>query len=78
MLSRRGRSPSGALFRVGLAVHVSAVAVWFLSLGEGLPLCEPDSIWQGHGFWHLGAAAAVTFMVLHVGRNLALTWPRPT
>jgi hypothetical protein len=70
LLSQRGRSPRGALFRVGLAVHVSAVAVWFLSLGEGLPLCVPDSVWQGHGVWHLAAAAAVTLMVLHVAGNL--------
>ncbi|MEX0667904.1 MAG: hypothetical protein WD313_06205 [Acidimicrobiia bacterium] len=26
----------------------------------GWPLCDPDSIWQGHGFWHLAAAAALT------------------
>lgn len=76
LLSRRGRSPSGAWFRVGLAVHVSAVAVWFLSLGEGLPLCVPGSVWQGHGVWHLGAAAAVTFMVLHVAGNLERTSSR--
>ncbi len=78
LLSRRGRSPSGGLFRVGLAVHVSAVAVWFLSLGEGLPLCVPDSPWQGHALWHLGAAVAVTFMVLHLARNLERTSLRST
>ena len=73
LLSRRGRSPSTSLFRVGLATHVSAVAVWFLSAGDGLPLCAPHSVWQGHALWHLGAAGAVTFMVLHLGRNLALS-----
>jgi hypothetical protein len=25
----------------------------------GGPLCDPDSLWQGHGFWHLAAAAAL-------------------
>lgn len=25
----------------------------------GWPLCNPDSIWQGHGFWHVTAAAAL-------------------
>jgi len=25
----------------------------------GWPLCDPDSLFQTHGFWHLGAAAAV-------------------
>ena len=76
LLSRRGQSPSSSLFRIGLATHVSAVAVWFFSAGEGLPLCEPRSVWQGHGLWHLAAAAAVTLMVLHLAENLALA-PRP-
>jgi hypothetical protein len=25
----------------------------------GGPLCNPDSLWQGHGFWHLAAAASL-------------------
>jgi hypothetical protein len=69
-LSSLGRSARGTLFRVGLAVHVASVAVWFFSAGEGLPLCRPDSMWQGHGLWHLGAAGAVTLMVLHLLENL--------
>ena len=72
LLSRRGQSPRTSLFRIGLATHVSAVAVWFLSAGEGLPLCEPRSVWQGHAVWHLAVAAAVTLMVLHLAQNLAL------
>ena len=75
LLSRRGQSPHASLFRIGLATHVSAVAVWFLSAGEGLPLCAPGSIWQGHGVWHLAVAAAVTLMVLHLAQNLALAAP---
>lgn len=30
----------------------------------GGPLCDPTSIWQPHGLWHLGAAAAVTWWAL--------------
>jgi hypothetical protein len=30
----------------------------------GGPLCDPDSILQPHGLWHLGAAAAVTWWAL--------------
>lgn len=30
----------------------------------GWPLCDPDSILQPHGLWHLGAAAAVTWWAL--------------
>jgi hypothetical protein len=25
----------------------------------GGPLCNPDSLWQGHGFWHLAAATSL-------------------
>lgn len=25
----------------------------------GWPWCQPESIWQGHGFWHFSAAAAL-------------------
>ena len=30
----------------------------------GGPLCDPDSIWQPHGLWHLGAATAVTWWAI--------------
>lgn len=30
----------------------------------GWPWCRPDSIWQGHGFWHLAAAAALALWAL--------------
>jgi hypothetical protein len=33
----------------------------------GGPLCDPDSIWQGHGFWHIAAAAALTMWGLARG-----------
>lgn len=72
LLTRRGRSPSAALFRLGVVVHVSAVAVWFFSAAEGLPLCAPHSVWQGHGLWHVLTAISVSLTVLHVMRNLAL------
>ena len=32
----------------------------------GWPLCVPDSIWQGHGFWHLAAAAALAIWGLAI------------
>ena len=28
------------------------------------PLCNPDSIWQPHGLWHVGAAVAVTWWAI--------------
>ena len=30
----------------------------------GGPLCDPSSVWQPHGLWHLGAATAVTWWAL--------------
>ncbi|HUO47180.1 MAG TPA: hypothetical protein VM470_10165 [Acidimicrobiia bacterium] len=32
----------------------------------GGPLCHPDSLWQGHGLWHLAAAAALTLWALQI------------
>jgi len=72
LASRRGLSPSSSLFRVGITAHVSAVGVWFLSAGEGLPLCAPQSVWQGHALWHVLTAVSVGLSVLHVMRNLEL------
>jgi len=69
--SRRGRFPSSWLFRLGITAHVSAIGVWFLSAGEGLPLCAPQSVWQGHALWHALTAVSVGLSVLHVMRNLA-------
>jgi hypothetical protein len=71
LATRRGLSPSSALFRLGIAAHVSAVAVWFFSAAEGLPLCAPHSAWQGHALWHVLTAASVALSVWHVMRNLA-------
>ena len=32
----------------------------------GGPLCYPDSIWQGHGFWHLAAATSLAIWGLAI------------
>ena len=32
----------------------------------GGPLCNPDSLWQGHGFWHLAAAASLAIWGLAI------------
>jgi hypothetical protein len=49
-------------------------AVAILALGgvvgtlsrTGGPLCNPDSLWQGHGFWHLAAAASLAIWGLAI------------
>eukprot|EP01116_Phalansterium_solitarium_P001710 TRINITY_DN11520_c0_g1_i1.p1 TRINITY_DN11520_c0_g1~~TRINITY_DN11520_c0_g1_i1.p1 ORF type:complete len:275 (-),score=59.02 TRINITY_DN11520_c0_g1_i1:56-880(-) len=38
--------------------------VWMQSQTNG-PWCFPDSIWQGHAFWHLASAAAVAFAFVY-------------
>ena len=46
-----------------LALLISSAV--FGRLGAtGWPLCDPDSVFQPHGLWHLGAAAAVTWWAL--------------
>jgi hypothetical protein len=46
-----------------LALLVTSSAIGRLG-ATGWPLCDPDSILQPHGLWHLGAAAAATWWAL--------------
>lgn len=46
-----------------LALLVTSALVGRLG-ATGWPLCDPDSIIQPHGLWHLGAAVAVTWWAL--------------
>ena len=60
VLVRRDRS-SATIRPLTLLVISAAVG----RLGAtGWPLCDPDSVFQPHGIWHLGAAAAVTWWAL--------------
>lgn len=53
------RQPStGEMVPLGI---LAAVAVLGRLGATGGPLCEPTSIWQLHGLWHLGAAITVTW-----------------
>ena len=45
-------------FWAGLAVYGIGQVIWLLSR-DGAPLCDPDSLLQGHALWHLTSAAAV-------------------
>jgi hypothetical protein len=43
------------------------IVAFFGRLGAtGGPLCDPESIFQPHGVWHLGAAAAVTWWAIAI------------
>jgi hypothetical protein len=49
----RRRALLTALLVLGLAAAAGTLT------RAGMPLCQPESLWQGHGAWHLLAAAAL-------------------
>lgn len=52
------------------ALFALAVVAIFGRLGStGGPLCNPDSLFQPHGVWHVGAAAIVAWFVLSSSRS---------
>lgn len=42
-------------------VLLGVVAILGRLGATGWPLCDPDSVWQMHGLWHIGAAVAVAW-----------------
>lgn len=46
-----------------LAVFVLAFVVWVLDLRR--ILCAPESVWQGHGLWHVLCAVVIMLAFLH-------------
>jgi hypothetical protein len=56
----RARLPPGrrAAYRTALAATAAGAACWWLGRTGG-PLCDPDSLVQGHAAWHLLTAAAL-------------------
>lgn len=55
------RPPAKELMPLGLLVVLAILG----RLGStGGPLCDPNSIWQLHGLWHVGAAVAVTWWTI--------------
>jgi hypothetical protein len=45
---------------------LAAVAVYGRLGATGGPLCDPDSLFQPHGVWHIGAAVAVAWWAIGV------------
>jgi hypothetical protein len=56
-LHRRGRVRTS--WYVASLVTILAAVVMFLLGRTGAPLCDPDSLFQGHGVWHLLGAIAL-------------------
>jgi hypothetical protein len=57
---RRDRSPA-ALAPLGL---LGLVAIYGRLGASAGPLCRPDSMFQPHAVWHIGAAVAVAWWAL--------------
>ncbi|MCL1587539.1 MAG: ceramidase domain-containing protein [Actinomycetia bacterium] len=57
VLHRRGRLSSW-WYVVSLVTIAVAVAMFLLGR-TGAPLCDPDSLFQGHGLWHVLAAISL-------------------
>lgn len=50
-----------SLATLGPLVLLVTVAIIGRLGATGGPLCDPNSVWQPHGLWHLGAATAITW-----------------
>ena len=50
--------PRRVAYRLALAATAAGAAGWWLGRTGG-PLCDPDSLLQGHAAWHLLTAAAL-------------------
>jgi hypothetical protein len=49
------------------ALAVLATGALLGSLTDRTPLCQPESLWQGHAGWHLLAAAALWLLAPVIG-----------
>jgi hypothetical protein len=51
-------------FGLGVGVFAAAMVIWWLSWTRG-PLCDPNTFFQGHGFWHILSGAAVGCLYMY-------------
>ncbi len=51
-------------FFAGMIAYMSAFAIWLTGVPDS-PSCDPDSIFQAHGFWHLLTAVSTIFFFYH-------------
>lgn len=61
------RSPQTVAYRTGVGLLVAAYAVWLLD-NAGI-VCDPTSLLQGHGLWHVLTAVAAVLIVSHYLRT---------
>ena len=48
----------------GMITYMSAFAIWLTGVPDG-ETCNPDTLFQAHGFWHLLTAVATIFFFYH-------------
>ncbi|HEX6286434.1 MAG TPA: hypothetical protein VFZ80_03035 [Acidimicrobiia bacterium] len=53
---------------VGPGLLLAVVAIVGRLGATGNPLCDPDSLLQPHGLWHIGSATAVAWWALNHGK----------
>lgn len=68
VLRARARPALRRAVAVALALLVVGAAVGTVAR-PGLPWCDPSTPWQGHGVWHVLAAAALVVLASTVGRT---------
>jgi hypothetical protein len=66
LVRARLRAPRRPRLLTALLVLGVAAAVGTLTRA-GMPLCQPDGLWQGHGAWHLLAAVALWVLAPVIG-----------
>ena len=62
------RKPGGTRtykwYFAGMIAYMSAFAIWLTGVPES-ETCNPDTIFQAHGFWHLLTALSTIFFFYH-------------
>ena len=48
----------------GMIAYMRAFAIWLTGVPDS-PSCDPDSMFQAHGYWHLLTAIATIFFFYH-------------
>lgn len=79
VLRARARPALRRRVALALALLVVGSAVGTMSR-PGLPWCDPSTPWQGHGVWHVLAAAALVVLASTVGpagggAGVSAAWP---
>ena len=75
----RARADARVRHRTGWALALLSLGAAIGTLGrDGRPLCVPETVWQGHGAWHVLAAVALLVLAPVIGDRVSTgAGPRP-